>query len=93
MQTGAQVSVGDEQLEQNHHDPKRARDQRHREQSQTAQLDRPSSRPPSRRPDYEVGRPGAFLPDWFCLRAGQLGIHQVLEGIELPAEIQRRRCS
>jgi hypothetical protein len=29
----------------------------------------------------------------FCLRAGQFGIHQVLEGIDLPAEVQRRRCS
>ena len=48
--------------------------------------------PPSRRPDHEVGGPGAFLPDRFCLRAGQLGKHQVLEEIELPVEVQRRRC-
>jgi hypothetical protein len=38
-------------------------------------------------------RPGAFLPEWFCLRAGQLGIHRVLEGIELLVGVQRRRCS
>ena len=38
-------------------------------------------------------RSGAFLPDRFCLRAGQLGIHRVLEGIELPVGVPRRRCS
>jgi len=38
-------------------------------------------------------RPGAFLPDRFCLRAGQLDVHRVLEGIELPVGVQRRRCS
>lgn len=36
---------------------------------------------------------GAFIPDRFCLRAGQLGIHRVLGGIELPVGVQRRRCS